>query len=272
MEIIKSYMKKFIKVVINISITLVLVSVILFSLIFIILNAKTPNYSSNLSIAKVQAVLPFNINSKDITYDNMPNNDNIKLNQDGTGIDSTSVLSRAKAMVEVKWIPKYNLVDKYGYFIFVKGKTYYGIPYSMGIYQVNSPNDFLSKINESKNIIGNDCSGFVSAAWGISRQTTLSLLTAVKSGSKIDGKLISEVSYDDLRAGDAFLLDDGKGKGHIILYINTDKNNSDKVSVYEQNVSTIVPYEPLPVARMDDRSITKLKKAGYIPIRLIILS
>lgn len=48
---------------------------------------------------------------------------------------------------------------------------------------------FLPKINTSKKIYGNDCSGFVSIAWGISRQATLILFNAVKYGTGIDGDI-----------------------------------------------------------------------------------
>ena len=171
-------------------------------------------------------------------------------------------------MTEVKWIPKYNIIDKYGNYTFKKGKTYTGIPYSMDFYQVSSVSDFLSKINGSKKLYGNDCSGFVSTSWGISRQTTLTFFNAVKSKNKIDGYTVSEVSWDDLKPGDALLLDNGKGKGHIMLYINTDTKNSDRLNVYEQNISTSVPFEAFPVARKDIRSRKMLQEAGYIPIRL----
>jgi len=139
----------------------------------------------------------------------------------------------------------------------------------MDSYQVSSPNDFLSKINKSKILYGNDCSDLVSVAWGISRQTTLSLYNDIKSGSKIGNKYVCQISWDNLRPADALLIDNGKGEGHIMLYINSDKKNSDNLNVYEQDISTIMPYEPIPVARKDIRSKSKLMKEGYIPIRLM---
>lgn len=57
-----------------------------------------------------------------------------------------SILNRAKAMTEVKWTPKYNLIEKKCSFTFIKGKTYQGIPYSEDLYQVTSVNGFLLKI------------------------------------------------------------------------------------------------------------------------------
>jgi len=179
------------------------------------------------------------------------------------------ILNRAKAMTEVKWIPDHNLSDKNCTYTFIKGKTYQGVPYSMGLYQVSSPENFLSKINKSKILYGNDCSGLVSTAWGIKRQTTLSLYNDIKNGSKIGNKYVCQISWNDLRPTDALLLDDGKGKGHIMLYINSDEKNSNNLNVYEQNISTVTPYEPIPVARKDVRSKSKLMKTGYIPIRLV---
>lgn len=193
---------------------------------------------------------------------------NAKVNNE-VDINNKIVLDRAQAMVDVKWVPKYNLTSKYGPYIFVKGKTYTGIPYSMDFYQVKTVDDFLSKISDSKIIYGNDCSGFVSAAWRISRQTTLDFYEAVKEKKKIDGKSVVEIPWEDLRPGDALLLDNGKGKGHIILYISTDVKDIDKLNVYEQNVPTIKPFEPLPVARKAVRSKDSLRKSGYFPIRLI---
>lgn len=245
--------------------------IVIFIFLVIILNPAQIQYNKNVEISKIYNLLPFSISSDDIAY------------QDASKIDSSAtkpaanetisatreeVLRKAKEMAEVKWTPKYNLVDEKGSYTFKKGKTYYGIPYSMDAYQVNSASDFLNKINDSKIIYGNDCSGYVSAVWGISRQTTLSFLNAVKSGSKIDNKSVVQISWEELKAGDALLLDDGKGKGHIMLFISIDSKDKDKVNVYEQNIPTIIPYEPVPVARKDARSIDKLKKAGYIPIKL----
>ena len=172
-------------------------------------------------------------------------------------------------MVNVRWTPKYNLLDSVGHYIFLKGKTYTGIPYILGGYQVSSSNDFLSHINTSNKLYGNDCSGFVSIAWGVSRQTTLSLYNAAKHGNKIDGKSVETIPWEELKPGDALLLDNGNGKGHILLFINFDPSNNNSINVYEQNVATLVPFQPLPLAREDIRSKRALEKFGYIPIRLI---
>lgn len=247
------------KLILNVFVTLILIVLI----ITIFTPAANQGSNINKNINKFFNIMPFDVNNDDISYDN--NN----INKPATlSTSRNEVISRAKAMAEVKWTPKYNLVDKKASYTFVKGKTYYGVPYSNDSYQVNSSVDFMKKISSSKIIYGNDCSGFLSAVWGVSRQTTLSFYNAVKSNKKIDGKAISEISWNDLKPGDAILMDDGKGEGHVMLYAETDSKNSDKIYVYEQNIATSVPDEPVPVARKDERSLKNLKKIGYFPIRL----
>lgn len=232
---------------------------ILFIFIFIVFPTSHNSDSRSTKQNNILKTLPYSLSNNDIVYNTKPNSD----------VLTEEILNRAKAMTEVTWIPDHNLSDKNCSFTFIKGKTYQGVPYSMGSYQVSSPVNFLSKINNSRILYGNDCSGLVSTSWGIKRQTTLSLYNAIKHGSKIDNKYVCQISWDDLRPTDALLLDNGKGKGHIMLYINSDKKNSDNLNVYEQNISTVIPFEPIPVARKDIRSKNKLIKKGYIPIRLM---
>lgn len=254
---------------------------IIFLSIFIIINYPYKNSKTNNS--NKNNVKQFVLDNSEIIYNNLEqaksttNSGNTKSETSPAEVSADSkdaarrqeILNKAKAMVEVKWTPKHNLTDQKTHFVFVKGKTYTGIPYSMGGYQAASPEDFLKKISSANQIYGNDCSGFISAVWGIKRQTTLSLLNAVKNKQKIDGKSVIQIAWEELKSGDALLLDNGKGKGHIVLYISTDDKDSDKMNVYEQNIPTIIPYEPIPAARQDVRYKSTLKKQGYIPIRLV---
>lgn len=246
------------KLILNVFVTLILIVFI----IAIFTPAANQDSNINKNINKFFNIMPFDVNNDDISYENNINKPTTLSTSRG------EVISRAKAMAEVKWTPKYNLVDKKASYTFIKGKTYYGVPYSKDPYQINSSDNFLKKISSSKIIYGNDCSGFLSAVWGVSRQTTLSFYNAVKRNKKIDGNSVTEISWNDLMPGDAILMDDGKGDGHVMLYAETDSKDSDKIYVYEQNVATSVPYEPIPVARKDQRSIKNLKKIGYFPIRL----
>lgn len=243
--------------------------IVLFLFVFIILTPTNNPGRSSTSLSTIPKISPFSLKDNDISYiakvdSNIPKGkDKDASKSDDLKIES---LNKAKAMTEVKWTPKRNMVDKSCSYTFIKGKEYQGVPYSMDPYQVKSPSDFLNKINNSKGLYGNDCSGLVSAAWGIKRQTTLTLYDEVKS--KKGKKFVSQISWDDLKPADALLLDNGRGKGHIMLYIDSDKKNSDNLNVYEQNIPTVTPYEPIPVARKDVRSKSKLMKKGYIPIRL----
>lgn len=254
---------KGIKLILNIA-----VSLILLAFIFIEFSPAniTDSSGNNADKSNFTSMISYSLNDNDVIYDSKANSNNENTNTITPAREE--VIKRAQDMVDVKWIPKYNLVDKNSLYVFKKGQTYKGIPYSMGSYQAMSANDFLLKINKSKTLYGNDCSGFVSAAWGISRQTTLSLYNAVKENNKVDGIRVEQISWEELKPGDALLLDNGKGKGHIMLFSNFDAANKDKIYVYEQNIATIVPFEPIPVARKDARSKEKLQKEGYMPIRL----
>lgn len=272
---------KGIKLVINVVIT-----IMLFGIIFIYLSSAIngkinffgdgrrgiggANSSGNLK--ETQDISPFSFKDNSIIYSPKAGAGLANAQAENQGISDVTrseILSRAKAMTEVKWTPKYNLLDKKSSYTFVKGKVYVGVPYSMDLCQVKSPTDFLGKISNSKILYGNDCSGFVSAAWGVDRQTTLSFYNAMKNSTKISGQNLCEISWNDLKPGDALLLENGTGKGHIMLYVGTDKKNTDNINVYEQNIATKVPYQPIPVARSDVRSKSNLLKNGYTPIRLM---
>lgn len=266
-----SIILKGIKLILNILVLLMML-VFIFTTFRPVSTTISSTNSNDTSIADSINLLPYILDDKDIVHESVQDSNNEEAPADDTstpGITREEVLKRAEEMTEVKWTSKYNLVDKKGLYIFRRGQTYTGIPYTMDGYQVTSAAGFLSKINKSKTLYGNDCSGFVSAVWGISRQTTLSLYNAVKQNKTVDGIPVHLIAWEDLKPGDALLLDNGKGKGHIMLFIDGDTKNKDKLYVYEQNIATIVPYEPIPVARKDTRSREKLQKEGYIPIRLM---
>lgn len=252
-------------------ILLIFFFLIFFSLFTNLQNSVIVPQNVSRKVDSIDFLVPFTLKDSEITFDEsqknlISENKNSESNENNN-INET-VLNRAKAMTEVKWIPKNNMRSKEGNYTFIKGKTYTGIPYSMSEYQAASAEDFLSRINNSKVVLGNDCSGFVSAAWGIARQTTLTLFEAIKSGGKINGRSVTKISWEDLKPGDALLRENGNGKGHIVLYIGVDTKDTDSLQVFEQNIGTIIPYEPIPTARKDTRSKKTLIKNGYFPIRL----
>lgn len=268
------YIKTFFRMVLSLAL-------FIFLLLFVIFMVSQGPSKKSSNINMLQAILPFSISENEITYDtkkdapkpapvSVPVSASTKANyRSFSTSERQEVINRAKSMTEVKWTPQYNLYDDKGNYTFKKGQTYQGVPYTMDLYQVKSPEDFLNKIKGSKILFGNDCSGFVSAAWGIKRQTTYFFYSALKDGGTVDGRAVCEISWDELQMADALLVEDGHGHGHIMLYINSDKGNSDNLNVYEQNIATSIPYEPLPVARKDVRSKAALIKQGYIPIRLM---
>lgn len=245
----------------------VFIALILFVLLLNIQSTLVQINNSKASTNISSNIAAYSLKNSSIILTSNQNNGIIETN-DADANNRKDIINRAKAMVEVSWIPNYNIVDSIGHYIFLKGKTYKGIPYSMGSNQASTASEFLTHIKTSSKLYGNDCSGFVSTAWGVGRQTTLSLYKAVKNGNKIDGKSVTLISWEELKPGDALLRESGNGKGHIVLFINYDEKNNDSIHVYEQNIGTLVPFQPIPTAREDIRSKKTLEKTGYVPIRL----
>lgn len=108
--------------------------------------------------------------------------------------DRNTIISTAKSMVEMTWTPTQNLTGWKGS-IFSQGKTVTGMPYSQTPYQKDK-NGFLSSMSNgdfysvyidakqrSMPRYGNDCSGFLSFSWGISRTTTQGFLKGISDGT-----------------------------------------------------------------------------------------
>ena len=134
-------------------------------------------------------------------------------------------------MVEVKWTSPITFLGwraKASYTI-KKGSTNTGIPYSQTVNQVRSGKEFkksLSKMTYSYQRFGitmprygNDCSGFESAALGISRKTTSTLPNCTV-----------KISYNDLKPGDII----NKAGSHVILFAGWADALKTKMNVYEQ--------------------------------------
>jgi hypothetical protein len=113
-----------IKVILNI-----FASIILITFVVIIFTPSHNTQRGN--------ILSFSLSNKDIIYNNKSDSDITKAQIDNSGMSDAlreEVLNRAKAMTEVKWTPKCNLIDKKGGYIFTKWKIYNGVPYSMDTY------------------------------------------------------------------------------------------------------------------------------------------
>lgn len=90
--------------------------------------------------------------------------------------------------------PTKDLVGWKGQYIFKKNTRYSGIPYSQTEYQKDdagfkdalSKSDFYDSYTRFGNTMpkyGSDCSGFVSFAWGVPRETTASFVQKIKNGT-----------------------------------------------------------------------------------------
>ncbi|WP_127533438.1 hypothetical protein [Paenibacillus kobensis] len=166
-----------------------------------------------------------------------------------TTSDRDTILNRASAMYGTSWKPTKNLIAWDNKKIYYAGTAYSSIPYSQGT-QVDgtgfvsamSKSDFYTNTTGVTSAVtqpryGNDCSGFTSFAWGITRQTTSTFYNGIVNGtyskvgsydpaSPTSSDLIS--SYASLDRGDAI---NSKVKGHVLL---VGRNMGDYVIAYEQ--------------------------------------
>lgn len=188
----------------------------------------------------------------------------------------SSSMETARDMVEYQWTPTSDVRGWRNKKTFKANTTYMGIPYSQTANQVNKQifenamktTDFYANYTRTLNgetIImpkyGNDCSGFVSFAWGISRQTTSSFISGIKNGTytKVGNYDANnptstdlKASYKNLSAGDAVVKN-----GHTFLIASNDTKNS-KVYAYEQT-----PY----VAVYTTWTYDSMANAKYMPFR-----
>ncbi|PHS30376.1 MAG: hypothetical protein COA82_11500 [Alkaliphilus sp.] len=183
------------------------------------------------------------------------------------------VTNVAKEMVELTWTPTQNLAGWRGRNTFIAGTTYKGIPYSQTAFQKNkagfisslSNGDFYNSYIRFGWVMpkyGNDCSGFLSFAWGLSRKTTSHFVEGIRNGTYLkvgsynawnptENEL--KIAYRSLRKGDAVVKN-----GHTFL-IASNNIGSSIVHVYEQ----------MPIKAIA-RTWTYNKMAGdkYMPFKL----
>lgn len=165
-----------------------------------------------------------------------------------TASERQTIINLASGMVNCTWIAQQNLTGWKGEMIFTSGTRYYGIPYTQSINQIglgafNSlfpVSDFYASYSRSGVTMpkyGNDCSGFVSIAWGISRKTTADFVAGINNGTyKKVGTYDSSApttsalttSYASLQPGDAVVK-----LGHTFI-IASNSTSSKLVYAYEQ--------------------------------------
>lgn len=183
------------------------------------------------------------------------------------------VTNKAKSMVDISWTPTQNLVGWKAQFTFEKGKTYKGIPYSQTVNQRDekgfasslSASDFYTAYTRFDIIMpryGNDCSGFLSFAWGTSRKTTADFVNGIKDGTykkvgtyNANNPTTSELlsAYRFLQRGDAVVK-----SGHTFM-IASNNTSTKEVMVYEQT-----PYRAIYTTWTYD----KMANDKYMPFTL----
>lgn len=220
---------------------------------------------------KINVTVLDKINLESLLYTS--NGDSKSLSSD----ERDDIISKASAMYNVYWTPTVNNIRGWkNKYTFTVGNSYH-IPYSQTAYQVDDLgfenafenyqstgfyNNYTRVIDGSTIIMpkyGNDCSGFVSFCWGISRHTTSGFISGINSGDfeKVGSYDNSNPSYDDLMTsyeslqyGDAVVTG-----GHTFLIGN---NFADSVICYEQTPYyvqiTLWDYEDL--ANNDYRPFT----------------
>lgn len=100
------------------------------------------------------------------------------------------IISRGKEMLNVEWTPEQDLDGWKEQSSFPAGKKVVGIPYTQnqqrdadGFIEALSASDFYDSVTISGKKMpryGNDCSGFLSFAWDIPRQTTYTFTEGIK--------------------------------------------------------------------------------------------
>lgn len=109
-----------------------------------------------------------------------------------------NIRDRAIGMLSYTWTPTKDLIGWKSNYVFNKNYPYIGIPYSQTPYQKDktgfasalNSTDFYDSLNFTLNGMqykqpryGNDCSGFTSFAWAISRKTTKDFYNGIKNGT-----------------------------------------------------------------------------------------
>lgn len=174
----------------------------------------------------------------------------------------STVIQNAQNMLKTQWTPTKNLVGWKGQEVFRAGVGYIGIPYTQSPYQkdktgfLNSmkKSDFYTTYNNGASMprYGNDCSGFVSFAWGLARQSdtgttvrknTTDFINGIRNGTykKVGSYNANsptttdlKTAYKNLQAGDAVVK-----SGHTFL-IAQNNTSGQYVYAYEQTPSIAV--------------------------------
>ncbi|MBE6049949.1 MAG: NlpC/P60 family protein [Clostridium sp.] len=181
----------------------------------------------------------------------------VTLNSTPSPISQTrqAIIKRAQDMVDMTWKTPKEFTGWKRQKVFKTNTTYTGMPYSQTPNQMTSPTNFTNSIQnysgsltltspQTQPRFGNDCSGFVSAAWGISRHTTSTL-----------PNVSTEISYSNLQPGDILNL----AGSHTFMFKGWSNASKTEMVVLEQTP---------PSAVQTIKSVAKCKTNGYKARRL----
>ncbi|GEM_PF-2601590 len=144
----------------------------------------------------------------------------------------SEILSKANQMIDGAWTPQHNQrgwTSSRSPYHFYAGRTYHGVLYSQNN-PVEDWDEFRSRIRTARayygywsggrwyNKLGNDCSGFVSIAWGMpGRYTTVGFYNQANKKKQyvIAIGRAGQAAHVDLKPGDALNY-----SGHHIILIN----------------------------------------------------
>lgn len=113
-----------------------------------------------------------------------------------TNNERDNIIARGKEMLNVSWVPAKDLEGWRKQHIFKKGVQVTGIPYTQnsqknasGFLASLSAGDFYDSVTLNNKVMpryGNDCSGFLSFSWNISRNTTYDFTTGINTENNIE--------------------------------------------------------------------------------------
>ena len=126
-----------------------------------------------------------------------------------TPTERENILTKASAMYNVYWTPTSNVRGWKNGNTFYAGTSYKGIPYSQTEYQRDDTNfrisesgfyDNYTRFNIIMPKYGNDCSAYVSYAFGLSRKITTDYINGIKNGTypKVGSYNANSPTYTEL--------------------------------------------------------------------------
>lgn len=171
-----------------------------------------------------------------------------------------SILSKAEDMVNFSWkstksFDTWNGSSVNGSTQFKANTTYTGMPYTQRNPQMKNSTEFKNTIAAETGSLsttvsgkkapkyGMDCSGFVSAAWGIDRKTTSTL-----------PNVSTKISYNDLQPGDIL----NKAGSHVVIFGGWADTAKTKMVILE---------ETPPKAKKSVALRSKYENGGYLARR-----